>query len=513
MTGRLRWLCVLLLVARAATARAHVGSPDVYADGQAGPYHLSIVIRPPLVIPGVADIEVRTDTAGVNRIAITPIPLTGEAAYHPPVADAMQRPSRDAQFFTGHLWIMATGSWQIRFVVTGAQGQGVLSIPFPATAIATRKMQYGLGTMLAAVGILLVLGMIGIVGAATREANLAPGAAVVPAGWRQGSIAMVITAAVLVTGVLLGNVWWKSEAATYSSHVYKPLQMTATLDAGNVLDLKLRDPGWISQRKLDDFIPDHDHLMHLYMIRWPRMNVAFHLHPQPIATGEFQVPLPSVQAGNYRLYADVVHAMGFPETIVGSVTLPTIAGSAILGDDAEAMAPPVAEGDSAVGPASVAESSGAKKFSLPDGYTMVWSDPGKLVPNRLVDFDFELLDRAGHPASDVALYMGMLGHAAFVKTDGTVFAHIHPNGTVAMAAFMMANPGSTKPGAGGAPTTDMSDMPGMSMSNGALPATVRFPYGFPSAGRYRIFVQMKHGNTVETGVFDTDVESAPQHKR
>jgi hypothetical protein len=36
--------------------------------------------------------------------------------------------------------------------------------------------------------------------------------------------------------------------------------------------------------------------------------------------------------------------------------------------------------------------------------------------------------------------------------------------------------------------------------------TVEFPYGFPSAGRYRIFVQMKHGTTIETGAFDAVVE-------
>jgi hypothetical protein len=32
---------------------------------------------------------------------------------------------------------------------------------------------------------------------------------------------------------------------------------------------------------------------------------------------------------------------------------------------------------------------------------------------------------------------------------------------------------------------------------------VEFPYGFPSSGRYRIFIQMKRGETIETGVFDT----------
>ncbi len=38
-----------------------------------------------------------------------------------------------------------------------------------------------------------------------------------------------------------------------------------------------------------------------------------------------------------------------------------------------------------------------------------------------------------------------------------------------------------------------------------IPPTVTFPYGFPSPGRYRIFIQMKHGTTVETGVFDAEV--------
>ena len=35
-----------------------------------------------------------------------------------------------------------------------------------------------------------------------------------------------------------------------------------------------------------------------------------------------------------------------------------------------------------------------------------------------------------------------------------------------------------------------------------LPNTVGFPYGFPTAGAYRIFVQMKRGATIETAAFD-----------
>jgi hypothetical protein len=274
--------------------------------------------------------------------------------------------------------------------------------------------------------------------------------------------------------------------------------MQPTLRAGNVLDLALRDPGWVAARKLDDFIPDHDHLMHLYMIRWPQMDVVFHLHPEPVTTGEFQLALPSMPAGTYRLYADVVHAAGFPETIVGTITLPEIAGRPLQGDDAEGADSTILNSSGAV----VEDAS--LLFRLPDGYTMTWKKPSKLAPKAPEDFEFELLDPHGNPPSDMALYMGMLGHAAFVKTDGTVFAHIHPTGTVAMAAFMMANPQAS---AGAGDHAGMN-MPGMEMGQGSLPNTVSFPYGFPSPGQYRIFVQMKHGDTIETGVFHADVPGA-----
>ena len=63
----IRAVVILLaaLLTLASVAYAHVGSPDVYAEGQAGPYKLSVVVRPPLVIPGVADIEVRAQASGI----------------------------------------------------------------------------------------------------------------------------------------------------------------------------------------------------------------------------------------------------------------------------------------------------------------------------------------------------------------------------------------------------------------------------------------------------------------
>ena len=51
----LRWIICFLFLLCVVPAHAHVGSPDVYAEGDAGPYKLFVVIRPPLVIPGVAE--------------------------------------------------------------------------------------------------------------------------------------------------------------------------------------------------------------------------------------------------------------------------------------------------------------------------------------------------------------------------------------------------------------------------------------------------------------------------
>jgi hypothetical protein len=482
----------------APLAWAHVGSPDVYAEGSAGPYKLSVVIRPPLVIPGVAEVDVRAESPGVEHIAITPLALVGEASKHPPTSDAMKTTTADRSYFTGQLWIMAPGSWQIRLAVDGSQGHGLWSVPLPAAALGIRKMQPGLGALLAILGVILVIGLTGIVGAAAREAQLAPGETASATRRRGAFVSMTVTFAVLAAAVLLGNLWWKTDAASYAAGVYKPLAMRATLRPGNLLDLRMSDPdwvrGWVSQRRLDDFIPDHNHLMHLYLVRWPQLDVVFHLHPQPVATGEFQLALPSMPAGDYRMYADVVHANGFPETLVASATLPAISGRALTGDDAE-------------GEATAVQSATATSthFLLPDGYAMIWKRPAALVAKAPEDFTFTLLDRGGHPAPNTRLYMGMLGHAAFLKTDGTVFAHIHPSGTMAMAALMMAQQQTASSPAPGNNDPAMQTMPGMAIASGQLPSSVSFPYGFPTPGQYRIFVQMKHGDTIETGIFDANV--------
>ena len=445
--GTLRACATLLLLAAVfcGVAAAHVGSPDVFFQGKAGPYPLLVAIRPPDVIPGVARIEVRVLSPDVQEVDLTPTPMTGIASTHAPVPDIAQRSSGDPQFYQGSLWLMSVGSWEVHIRVKGAQGTGELPVPVPAVALKMRPMGKGVSYFLFGMMVFLTVGLVAIAGAAVDSHSKG---------------AMVIAAVVLVFALWRGSIWWGDDAATYSRRLYKPLGISALVD-GDHMELRVTDPGWLQLRKLDDLVPDHGHVMHLFLVEWPGMDRVFHLHPEQTAPGYFATSLPAVPHGMYRIYGDVVHESGFAETAVGEVKLADVVGQPVSGDDA-------------AGP------------SLPaDGYRMVWHDEKPIIATQLNLFSFEILGPDGKPVNDLEPYMGMGGHAEFIKEDGSVFAHVHPAGSVSMASVAVASQAAM-----------------MAMHETNPGPVVSFPYGVPTAGKYRIFVQMKRAGKVETGEFE-----------
>jgi hypothetical protein len=463
-----------LWLACVAMAHAHVGSPDVFYQGKAGPYAVMVTIRPPAVIPGVAEVEIRIPGDGVRQVRVVPLPLTGAGSERPPTPDVAKREGGDRHFYTSSVWLMAFGSYQVRIEVDGDQGTGRLAVPVPAIASLVSKMPPGLGTALALMLVLLVAGLVAIIGAGAKEGDLPPGVIAGPGRRRRATLVMGGAALVMGALVFFGFRWWKSDERAYLSHIYKPLTMTATVQGGK-MSLMLTDPGWFQFRKTDDFIPDHGHLMHLFVIGMPGMERMWHLHPGEQGAGGFSLDLPDMPAGSYKLFADVVHENGFAETLVADVKLPEIHGRALAGDDAEGTA------------AALDAARPTASSPLRDGYRMVWVNGGEPIKARVATrFVFRVTDATGKPAGDMQLYMGMVGHAEFVSADATVFAHVHPDGSVPMAALMLTK------------------VP-MEHAHGEIPAEVSFPYGFPKPGRYRIFVQMQRKGHPETGVFDVQV--------
>ncbi len=465
---------ILIVVALQAVALAHIGSPDVFLEGQAGAYRVFVTVRPPHAIPGVADVEVLTTSDDVRGVRIVPLPLTGAGAQFAPVADRAVRSAEDPRMFTGHLWLMSAGAWQVRVALEGDRGGGTLSVPVPTLPQSTLGMSRGLRAMLFFLMLLLASGFVGIISAMAREARLGAGEALDRGARVRGWIAGAIATVAIVGIIFLGNRWWTAEASSYDQYVYKPLDATASVTAGARLTLDLHDPGWIASRRLDDFVADHGHLMHLFVVS-PSLDRLWHLHPDEIATGAFAQRLPDMPAGQYELFADLVHATGVSETVTGTINTAAIHGAALAGDDSSF--------DEAEGLAR--RSSGSKEPS--EGGSITWvRDDKPLVTKRLTLFTFRVDDADGQPARNLELYMGMPGHAIFVRRDRKVFAHVHPSGSAPMAAMEIAMPS----------TRDHAD------HEMALPSTVTFPYGFPESGEYRIFVQVKRAGRVITGVFD-----------
>ncbi|MGB6596713.1 MAG: hypothetical protein WBE70_06290, partial [Candidatus Acidiferrum sp.] len=216
---------------------AHVGSPDVYFEGDAGPYHLYVTVRVPQVIPGIAEIQVRSESNDVERIEIVPMRLSGPGSNLPPVPDVAVRSKQDAQFFTGNLWLMESGALKVRVTAEGSKGKGELAVPVPAFAQKTLPMQRSLSDLLGFLMLFLALGLVFIAGAATREGNLEPGEAPSAARKRRARIVMAVTAAVVLGILYLGKAWWGVEATNYKRDVnfFKPPEAETQLENGNHL--------------------------------------------------------------------------------------------------------------------------------------------------------------------------------------------------------------------------------------------------------------------------------------
>jgi hypothetical protein len=523
-------LAVLLLI---APAWAHVGNPDVYFQGTAGPYHLIVTIRTPQMIPGTADVEILSATPGISKITVVPLYIVGPGAKYPPVGDLLAQSKEDPQYFSGTIWLMESGSWQVRVQVEGAQGTGELAVPVPAAARRTLPMQRSLGILLFALMSLLVVAIISIVGAARREATLAPGELPSADRSRRGRW-MMLGAAVVVFGVLyFGNWWWNSEASAKARQmIYKPPPLEVSLETGGKLLLKMGNSEWHRTRPetvMTTLMPDHGHLMHLFLIREPGMDRFYHLHPQivlpepglhPYHEPSFESDLPAIPAGRYQVFADVVRVSGFPDTMLAEIDLPDIPGVALTGDNSAAASSPIPADDARANnnadPSSGSDTAATVGVTpdgttaiLPDGYRMIWErGTAPFTTNHFVWLRFRLETPDGKPVSDSEPYMGMAGHAEIVNSDRSVFAHIHPDGSVAMAALELAQKNSSQGNGGAIAKTGANagnDMAGMDMSMDPRSAEVSFPYGFPKAGEYRLFVQIKRGGTIETGVFDTQV--------
>jgi len=343
-------LAVLLLMS-GPFALAHVGSPNVYLEGAAGPYQLLVTVNPPAMVPGIAQVEVRVTSGTVSSISVSPVYMNGKDQGLPPTADFLQPSAADPQWFTGKVWMMASGSWEVRVEVAGTQGTGKLAIPVPVFARRTMPMEKTLGALLFGLLLFLSIGIVSIAGTAAREGGLAAEEIPSPRNRRIGYIAMAVATVFVVTILAFGNWWWNAQADDLKHRVLystPPLRVSfnradSSAHGTDQLRLLIDEDFWHKPRKGQwsmSLIPDHGHLMHVFLLRVPAMDRFYHLHPEQASDESFAVRLPAMPAGKYKIFADIVRGTGFPETLVSDIDLPDVKGAPFSGDDSGVTASP-----------------------------------------------------------------------------------------------------------------------------------------------------------------------------
>jgi len=485
----------MLVVGLALFSMAHVGSPDTFFTGNAGPYPVRVTVRLPGVVPGLAQVTVRVpkDAGAISRVTVQAVQWNLGVEGAPPADPAAPVPG-DTELYAADLWLMVPTSYRLLVVVDGPSGSGIATVPMMALATVQRPMPQGMGVLLAALGIFLAAGLLTILGVAVRESVVPPGEVPDERQRRRGRIATIIGSVLLAVAVFGGRAWWNAEAFAYADSVlYRAFASEAAVrksdDGARMLSLTINDRRWPATNpgsRYNALLPDHGKLMHMFIIRDGDLGAFAHVHP--VARSEkaegFDVAVPPLPPGKYRVYGDIVHESGYAQTLVASATL----------DGAPGIVRSADQDDSWFDGTAVSEGATASYRGL-DGTTITWQRGEPIVAGveRLLIFTATNAD--GTPAA-LEPYMGMIGHVALANTEGTVFAHLHPSGSIAMAALQKFA------GAG-----DLH-----AQHQAATGNQLSIPYAFPRAGKYRLWVQVKRGGLVVTAAFDVEVRLASTGK-
>ncbi len=497
----MKTLFFLLLLALSASA--HIGSPNVFYEGHAGPHAVRVVIRPPAALPGMAQVDVRVSDSAITGVTVRPAFVeagSGAAAEPVPALAA----AGDAHLFHATCWLLRRGNYAVLITLQTVIGTSSVEVPLQAASLVPPTMSPALASTLGALGLLLFAAAAALAGAAAREAALPadtlPSLGDIRRGRRASALALVVLGSALAAGA---GRWWKMDADFRANALFRPTPVLAAVQPSGLLRITpTADAAW------DSVVTDHGKLMHCFLVREPSGDAFAHLHPVRRDATTFETLLPPLPAGKYTLYGEITHDTGTDETLLATVQLPATTmppqrGWTMLGD-ALCMAPSALVDDAPAPTAldfddswHIAETAAnASECPLPGGYLMVFETPGELLADRDTALRFAVFDAAGKGAP-IQPYMGMAGHAVIRRRDGSVFTHLHPAGTISMAAQQLLTLREKEPLSAPPAAADAGN-------------EILYPYAFPTPGEYRIWVQTRIAGRVHTGVFDVVVKPQPQ---
>jgi hypothetical protein len=514
-------------------ALAHVGNLTVIHEGLAGTIPVRVIIRPPGVVPGLAEIDVRVLTNGARRVTVLPVHWRAGLQGAPP-PDVCQPVPGDPDLQHAQLWLMASGAYSVHIDVETIHGSGRVIVPVNSLATKRLPMSPFLTILLIALGLLLFFLAISVAGAAVRESVLEPGQAISKRRRWLGRATTIVAAVIILTSLLGGKSWWDAVDRDYrNNRMFQPIPVSAAARWHNGQQiLKLAVDERKAGKAWGPLVPDHGRLMHLFLMREPKLDAFAHLHPLRRSSATFESALPGLPPGRYRVCADVTHESGFAQTLVATAELgpdpghvaprpehanwPSDSGGPSTSDagsgahqnfPAKSVEPDVEDSMAIRAGLDLdreGNSANPRQCSLGDGLTMIWDEPlTQLKHGAPLTLRFRVIDPTGQPVR-LEPYMGMLSHLILANLDGTVFTHLHPAGTISMASqqvFQIRAGDKPPKRITAAMMEQLCQPPGPEQ----LQQPVSFPYEFPKPGRYKFWVQVKVNGQVRTGEFDLTV--------
>lgn len=210
-----------------------------------------------------------------------------------------------------------------------------------------------------------------------------------------------------------------------------------------------------------DFDELHERRMHLIVVR--RDGAEFqHLHPEMDGAGNWTMPIEFDQPGVYRAFADF--SVGGEQRTLSS-------DFSVAGGEFEMNPFPP-----------------ARPIDSTNGYE-VRLRTGKPVAGESASLTFAV-SKGGHGVPDLAPYLGAKGHLVALRDDDLAFLHVHPEEAAAAGSEAAGGHAHAHSGHGG---------------GGAAANEIAFAATFPTAGRYRLYLQFKHDGAVQTVEYTVEV--------
>ncbi|HYG96167.1 MAG TPA: hypothetical protein VD741_03575 [Solirubrobacterales bacterium] len=232
------------------------------------------------------------------------------------------------------------------------------------------------------------------------------------------------------------------------------LRMSPTqIERGEAAELRFTIDG-AGGEPVAEFDELHERRMHLIVVR--RDGAEFrHLHPEMDAEGTWTIPIEFAEAGVYRAFADF--SVGGEQHTIASDLF-------VSGGEFEARPFPPAQ-----------------PLDATDGYE-VRLRTGSPVAGEPTELTFAV-SQGGHEVHGLEPYLGAKGHLVALREGDLAFLHVHPEEA------------EGDHGHGGQPAH----------GHEAGANEIAFAATFPTAGRYRLYLQFKHEGAVRTAEFTVEV--------